>query len=194
MIINTERLIIRNFQEKDAEGLYEYLSHPRVNCFLSEKLDSMEAALEDVKERGRDKNQFAVCLKENDRIIGNMFTEKEGPDTYGVGWQFNEKYEGKGYAFEAATAFLNYLFDVKEARRIFGYVEDDNYRSQRLCDRLGMRREGCFMEFISFTNNPDGTPKYENTCTYAVLKKEWKKGESVSYTHLCSSCHGWKSI
>lgn len=174
MIINTERLIIRNFQEKDAEGLFEYLSHPRVNCFLSEKLDSMEAALEDVKERSRDKNQFAVCLKENDRIIGNMVTEKEGPDTYGVGWQFNEKYEGKGYAFEAATAFLNYLFDVKEARRIFGYVEDDNIRSQRLCDRLGMRREGCFMEFISFTKNPDGTPKYENTCTYAVLKKEWK--------------------
>ena len=35
-----------------------------------------------------------------------------------------------------------------------------------------MRHEGCFKEFISFVNNPDGTPKYEDTCVYAVLKKE----------------------
>ena len=31
--IETERIIIRNFKQKDAEGLLEYLSNPRVNCF-----------------------------------------------------------------------------------------------------------------------------------------------------------------
>lgn len=36
-----------------------------------------------------------------------------------------------------------------------------------------MRREGVFQEFISFVNNPDGTPRYENTVQYAILKKEW---------------------
>ena len=29
------------------------------------------------------------------------------------------------------------------------------------------------MEFISFVNNPDGSPRYENTVQYAILKKEW---------------------
>ena len=53
-------------------------------------------------------------------------------------------------------------------------MEDDNLRSQKLCERLGMRREGLFMEFISFVDNTDGTPRYENTCIYALLKKEWK--------------------
>lgn len=38
-----------------------------------------------------------------------------------------------------------------------------------------MRREGLFLEFISFVKNPDGTPHYENTMQYAVLKKEWEK-------------------
>ena len=52
-------------------------------------------------------------------------------------------------------------------------MEDDNLRSQKLCERLGMRREGLFMEFISFVSNADGTPKYENTYLYALLKKEW---------------------
>lgn len=37
------------------------------------------------------------------------------------------------------------------------------------------RVKGCFKEFISFVNNPDGTPKYEDTCIYAVLEKEWLK-------------------
>ena len=37
-----------------------------------------------------------------------------------------------------------------------------------------MRYEGCLKEFISFVNNPDGTPKYEDTCVYAALKKEWQ--------------------
>ena len=38
---------------------------------------------------------------------------------------------------------------------------------------LGMRKEGLFKEFISFVNNPDGTPRYENTLQYAILSKEW---------------------
>jgi hypothetical protein len=36
-----------------------------------------------------------------------------------------------------------------------------------------MRREGLFVEFVSFVSNPDGTPRYENTMQYAILKKEW---------------------
>lgn len=45
MIIETEHLIIRDFQKKDAAGLLEYLSHPRVNCFVGDRLCSVESAL-----------------------------------------------------------------------------------------------------------------------------------------------------
>lgn len=172
--IETERLIIRKFQESDAADLFEYLSHPRVNCFLSERLNSLDEAVENVKQRINEELEFAVCLKENDKVIGNLFAKKEEPDTYGVGWQYNEIVEGKGYASEAARAYLTYLFSEKSARRIYGYVEETNLRSQKLCERLGMRKEGCFKEFISFTQNKDGIPIYENTMQYALLKKEWE--------------------
>lgn len=171
--IETERLTIRNFQESDASDLLEYLSHPRVNCFLSEKLNSLEEAIENIKQRSNDELEFAVCLKENNKVVGNLFAKKEEPDTYGVGWQYNEIIEGKGYAGEAAKAYLTYLFNIKSARRIYAYVEETNLRSQKLCERLGMRKEGCFKEFISFTQNQDGIPIYENTIQYALLKKEW---------------------
>ena len=42
-----------------------------------------------------------------------------------------------------------------------------------------MRREGVFLEFISFVNHPDGTPKYENTMQYAILKKEWDRRQTI---------------
>lgn len=38
-----------------------------------------------------------------------------------------------------------------------------------------MRREGVFLEFISFVAQPDGSPRYENTVQYAILKKEWDR-------------------
>ena len=44
-----------------------------------------------------------------------------------------------------------------------------------LCEKLGMRREGLFREFVSFVNDADGNPIYENTYQYAILKKEWEE-------------------
>ena len=95
-------------------------------------------------------------------------------DTFSPCWMLHPAYQGKGYAYEAAHAFFDYLFREKGARRIYAYTEDYNLASQHLCEKLGMRSEGLFLEFISFVNGPDGTPRYENTCQYAILKREWR--------------------
>lgn len=184
MIIETEHLIIRDFQEKDAVGLLEYLSHPRVNCFVSERLCSEESALAYISNTPKELLRYAVCLKEDDFIIGDVFALREEADTFNVGWHFNQRFEGKGLAHEAATEFLDYLFREAGARRIYGFVEDDNLRSKRLCERLGMRYEGCMKEFISFVCHPDGTPRYEDTCIYAVLNKEWKNNKIKYMTKI----------
>lgn len=65
-------------------------------------------------------------------------------DTFSPCWMLNKEYQGKGYAYEAAKAFFDYLFYEKGARRIYAYTEDYNISSQRLCEKLGMRREGMF--------------------------------------------------
>ena len=69
----------------------------------------------------------------------------------------------------------NIMIEViyKGARRIYAYTEDYNIHCQKLCEKLGMRQEGLFIEYIAFVNNSDGTPKYENTYQYAILKKDW---------------------
>ena len=184
MTIETERLILRPFTEADAEDVFEYLHEPVVHCFASMKLNTLEEAKEEMRRRSSETEYwFAIVLKDTGKVIGEIdaFPETGEPhadedtprDTFSPCWMLNLKYSGKGYAYEAAHAFFDYLFKEKGARRIYAYTEDYNLPSQRLCEKLGMRREGLFMEFVSFINNPDGTPHYENTMQYAILKKEW---------------------
>ncbi len=183
MIIETERLILRPFEEKDAVDMFEYLKKPAVNCFACMKLDSLEEAKEEARRRGDDTDlYFAIVLKESGKVIGEIDAAPEATapdednapqDTFSPCWMLNEAYHGNGYGYEAAYAFFDYLFREKGARRIYTYTEDYNIPCQRLCEKLGMRQEGLFKEFVSFVNNPDGTPLYENTYQYAILKKEW---------------------
>ncbi len=76
---------------------------------------------------------------------------------------------------EAAAVLIGHLFTNRAARRLYAYVEDTNLPSQRLCEKLGMHREGVFIEFVSFKNDSSGAHVYENTMQYALLRKEWTR-------------------
>ena len=184
MTIETEWLILRPFRESDAADVLEYLHEPAVNCFACMKLSSPEKAQAEMKNRvSETEYYFAIVLRQSGKVIGEIdaypetgephAAENAPKDTFSPCWMLNKAYQGKGYAYEAAHAFFDYLFKEKGARRIYAYTEDYNFPSQRLCEKLGMRREGLFLEFVSFVNNPDGSPRYENTVQYAILRKEW---------------------
>ena len=182
-MIETERLILRTFREEDAADLYEYLKEPIVHCFACMKVNSQEEAQCAVQERAKDNEYyFAIVLKENGKVIGEIDAKPETPapdeknavlDTFSPCWMLHPDYHGKGYAFEAAKAFFDYLFYRKSARRIYAFTEDYNLSSQKLCQKLGMRQEGLFREFVTFVNDENGKPIYENTIQWAILKKEW---------------------
>lgn len=128
MIIETGRLILRSFSEGDAEDVYEYLRKPAVNCFACMRLNSLAQAREEMKKRaGETEYYFAIALKKTGKVIGEIDAYPESPnheeggaaDTFSPCWMLNEAYQGKGYAYEAAHAFIDYLFREKGARRIY---------------------------------------------------------------------------
>lgn len=174
--LHTQRLLLRPFCKQDVEAYFLLMHHPRVHCFVPDRLDEMKAADQAVEEKMscNDGSDLAVCLKATNQFIGTVFGMWE-KDTFSVCWNFLAEYGGKGYAYEAAKAYFDFLFYVKKARRIYAYVEEDNLHSKRLCEKLGMRQEGLFKEFVTFVDHEDGTPIYENTMQYAILKKEWVK-------------------
>lgn len=171
--IQTERLVLRNFLESDAADLLEYLRKPVASCFFSLALQSLSEAISEAKKRGTSDEYLAVCLRSSGKIIGDVFAAPQG-DTLSIGWNFNPAFSGQGYAIEAAKALTAYLFSATAARRLYAYVEDSNLPSQRLCEKLGMRKEGLFQEFVTFKNDLEGRPIYENTMQYAILRKEWE--------------------
>lgn len=180
--IQTERLILRPFREGDAADLFAYLRAPTASCFLSLKLADLAAAEIEVRRRALDESFLAICLKETGRVIGDLFGgagEADEEETASVGWNLNPQFAGQGYAFEAARALFDHLFRAKGFRRLYAYVEDHNRPSQRLCEKLGMRREGMFVEFVSFTKDAAGNPIYENTLQYAILRREWLQQSSA---------------
>ena len=179
--IETARLVIRPFQEKDSAGYFDLYKAPTVHCFMPDKISTFAAARNIVltKETQR-ATEMAVCLKDTDTFIGTLFGHWEDAGTYSICWHFLSDYNGKGYATEAAKAFIDFLFEAMQARRIYAYVEVDNASSLALCRRLGMRHEGTHKDFISFVNNPDGSPYYETTMVFAILKKEWPPVNQVN--------------
>ena len=124
MVIETKRLILRPFLEADTADVYEYLKEPAVNCFASMKLHSLDEAREEMNKRlGETEYYFAITLKEGGKVIGEIdaYPETGEPhadedaerDTFSPCWMLNEAYQGKGYAFEAAQAFFDYLFSKR---------------------------------------------------------------------------------
>ncbi len=84
--------------KKDAEALYEYLKSPVTPCFYNERLNSLSEAEHEVLRRTRDQSQFAVCMRDNDVLIGHLFADNSNEpdnDTWVVGWHFNQRYEKK---------------------------------------------------------------------------------------------------
>ena len=181
MKIETKRLILRPFRAGDEKDLYEYLHSPEINCFMDMKIESIKEAESEVKERMKNRLYLAIELKETGKVIGEIFSHAEGTDpkektldTYSPCWMLNASEKGKGYGYESTHAYIDYLFKNEGARRVYMYTEDYNIACQRLCEKLGARQEGLFKEFVSFVNDKDGNPIYENTYQYAILKKEWK--------------------
>lgn len=174
MRVETKRLVIRSFEDRDVEDVLHLWGNPRANCYVRDKIGTEAEALQRIRQ-SKPEYDLAVCLKADDTFIGTVFGLWEAPDTFSPCWNFLQEYGGKGYAFEAAKAYFTYLFTKMHIRRLYAYTDEENLRSQKLCRKLGMRQEGFFKEFMSFVNNPNGTPFYENTFQFALLRKEWQK-------------------
>lgn len=152
-ILQTNRLILRNFRESDAAALFAYLEAPTARCFLSLKLADLTAAQGEAVQRSQGDEFIAVCLAASGHLIGDPFVHPdpkwpEGADgtsdTASVGWNFNPRFSGQGYALEAARALCADLFANQGMRRLYAYVETITRRRGAYARNLVCARKACF--------------------------------------------------
>ena len=172
MEIKTERLTLRPFEAGDADDLYAYLSDPEVVRFEPYETFTREQCVQEAVNRAVNPGFTAVVL--DGRVIGNIWFGKVNDDTYDVGWVFNRAYQGKGYATEAARAVVDDAFRNRGVRRVTAHADPLNPASWHICERLGMRREGCMKKNVFFKRDEAGNPIWKDTYLYAILAEEWK--------------------
>lgn len=171
--IQTERLNIRKFESNDWKDLHEYFSNEEVLKFEPYKPFSEEESKREAIRRTTDFRFWAVCLRENNKLIGNIYFAEQDFDTWEIGYVFNLKYSGNGYATESCRAIMNYAFKELNARRVVAMCDPKNESSWRLLERLNMRREGHLKENIYFFKDENNSPIWKDTYEYGILEKEW---------------------
>lgn len=174
-VISTERLIIRRFTEDDWQDLYEYLSNKNVVFYEPYDVFSEEQCKEEAANRASNESFWAVCLKSNNKVIGNLYFAKHDFDTWELGYVFNEKFHNHGYATESAKAILRYAFTELGARRIIAMCSPKNEPSWKLLERLNMRREGHQLQTVYFKKDENDQPIWLDTYEYGLLASEWEK-------------------
>lgn len=171
--LNTERLIIRRFEAEDWQDMLVYLSDPEVVKYEPYEVYTESECIQEALNRSIDEAFWAVCLKQNNKVIGNLYFNPQSFDAWELGYVFNRNYQGQGYASEAAHAMLAYGFHDLEARRIVAMCNPKNEPSWRLLERIGMRREGHLLENIFFKRDSHMQPIWVDTYEYGLLRSEW---------------------
>jgi len=138
--IKTERVSIRNIIKSDAEDYFEIFGNPviaKYDDFLPMKREEVDENINDIIKaycnHGHEK-EFGVELQEENKIIGVLYLKEE--DSYfSIGYHFNEKYHGKGFAAEAVKALIDYI-EKNYSKEIRAIVDPLNERSIELLKKL----------------------------------------------------------
>ena len=168
MILETERLILRRFSADDLSDLFEYLSDDEVVKFEPYKAMSLEEAKNNLKWRIETDEMIAVELKETHKMIGNIYLGKRDFHSLEIGYVFNRKFWGKGYAKEGCAAIIQYFFN-NGIHRIFAECDPDNINSWRLLEAIGFEKEAHLKQNVYFWTDEQGDPIWKDTYIYAKL-------------------------
>lgn len=153
--LQTIRLILRQVRESDDKDMFEYTSSPEITKFLSwephNDITQARFYISQLIENYKlaDCYAWAIEVKDLNKFIGIVrifdvsFANKRGELSYIL----NPAFQGKGLAVEAIKAVLEFCIEQVGLNRIQARCTPDNYPSERVMQKLGMRYEGTLRDY-----------------------------------------------
>lgn len=172
----TARLILRRFIQSDLTAFTTYRNQPDVARYQSWSSFSEKDALAFFTEQERltfntDGTWFQIAVeRQQDAVlVGDVAVHffDEGRQAE-LGVTFDTAYQGLGYAMEAMSRVIEFLFSDLHKHRIVATVDVCNMPAQRLLEKQGFRREAHYKENIFFKG------AWSDEYSYALLNHEWK--------------------
>jgi [ribosomal protein S5]-alanine N-acetyltransferase len=156
LVIETERLLLRELLPSDAEAMFELDGNPNVHRYLGNEpvtsIEQVQGYIESIRNQYTTNGigRFAVVVKETNEVIGwsglKFITEPENDyvNFYDIGYRIQEQHWRKGYALESAIAWLDYGFKVLKIPTMYASAHVDNVGSNKILQKLGMKQNGQF--------------------------------------------------
>lgn len=145
MELYTQRLILRRWNESDAEDLFEYAKDPDVGPVAGWPVHkSVSESLEVIKNVLCGDACFAICLKSCNFAIGCIELKLNGTtdmtdrdDECELGFWLGKKFWGQGIMSEAGAEIIRYGFENLQMNKIWCGYYDGNLKSKRVQEKLG---------------------------------------------------------
>ena len=144
-MIETERLLLREYSRDDFDALYEIMSDPETMQHYPAPFDKertgrwIEWNLENYSKHGF--GLWAVVLKETGAFIGDCgitLQDIDGERLPEIGYHIHKKYWRRGYAKEAAQAVRDWAFGHTDYPALYSYCKYTNEASYKTAEAIGM--------------------------------------------------------
>ena len=147
MTFETERLILRPWEDSDAESLYKYAKDPEVGPIAGWPVHtSVENSLEIIHTVLSANETYAVCLKEDNVAIGSVGLipsaqthTKASDDEMEIGYWIGVPFWGQGLIPEAVRRITQHAFEDLHCSAVWCGYYDGNVKSKRCQEKCGFR-------------------------------------------------------
>lgn len=153
MQLETERLLLRQWQTSDLIPFQEMNQDPEVMRFFMNPLSAAQSNELAKKFRliiqRKGWGFWAVELKSTAQFIGFCGLHEQ-PSKFSfspcveIGWRFSSSCWSQGLATEAAERVLEFAFESLSLQQVVAFTSVHNHRSERLMQRLNMTRQRTF--------------------------------------------------
>lgn len=159
MILETERLYLREMNQNDFGDLAEILQNPKVMYAYEHDFSDndvqewLDRQIERYKKYGF--GLWAVILKNTNEMIGQTgLTIQPYKDTevLEIGYLLKENFWHNGYACEASSGCKKYAFEQLNRDKVYSIIKADNHSSMKVAESIGMKKGD---EFITQYYNGD---------------------------------------
>ncbi|WP_297693033.1 GNAT family N-acetyltransferase [uncultured Eudoraea sp.] len=168
-LIETPRLILREFTVDDAYKIWELNSDPEVIKYTGdppfENVENARDFLNNYKDyENNGFGRWAVIKKDSNTFLGWCGLKLNEQNLIDLGFRFFRREWNKGYATEAAKACLEYGFMELNIKEIIGRVAMKNTGSIKVLEKLSME----------YWKN-DSCKGIENSLYYKISKEQYLK-------------------
>lgn len=148
----TERLVLAPVTIDDAPDMFEYASNPENAYYVFETNKSLQDTKDIIQKIfiGNGLGKFGIFL--NEKLIGTIYflNLDDRNKSAELSYVLNEKFEGHGYATEAAIKLRDIFFKELEGERLYARHTFDNLKSMNLMARIGLKIEGTLRKSYCF--------------------------------------------